>query len=410
MLTRRHAAPFLHLRGERLHLNYLADSSGRVVPFLDRLCRLVGHLEGWPRSAVVEALRRQERRVRDSTRLAGLAKALLDSCDFQTPAGAERAEELRSALFLARGQRWPPVPGDRAVPYEDAARTLNIPVSDIERLLYADAPGARLLVRAPSMDGRALLAHYNLELARAVLLDAERLSVTTRGGWRGTFRAIKNARLMYTLERHGRSYRVDITGPAAEFIVRPSRYGARLARVIPAVARAPGWRVRAVVRYAEGKAMFEMHGSPRAEAEDAPVGADPRRTTYDSRWERSLAADFRQRLSERRDGWRLTRETTPIQVGAELFLPDFTLRHDDGREALVELVGFWTPDYLETKARKIAAAGLNNLILVAYRGLAVGESRDALTRAVDDDRIVWFTNKPRAGAVLKAAERWASRP
>lgn len=34
------------------------------------------------------------------------------------------------------------------------------------------------------------------------------------------------------------------------------------------------------------------------------------------------------------------------------FLPDFTLRHDYGRKALVELRGSWTPEYLDTKARK----------------------------------------------------------
>jgi hypothetical protein len=60
---------------------------------------------------------------------------------------------------------------------------------------------------------------------------------------------------------------------------------------------------------------------------------------------------------------------------AELFLPDFTLRHGDGREALVEVVGFWAPEYLERKLRKVAAAGLGNLILVVYQGLAAGAAR-----------------------------------
>jgi len=82
MLTRAHVAPFLRVERGIVRVSYLADSEGRVVPFLDRLCRLVAHLEGCPRDAVIEALRRQERRVRDATRLAGIAKALLDACDF----------------------------------------------------------------------------------------------------------------------------------------------------------------------------------------------------------------------------------------------------------------------------------------------------------------------------------------
>ena len=208
MLSRTHLEPFVRLQNGAIRVEYLADPEGRVVEFLDRLCRLVRRLEGRPRALVAEALRRQERRVRDASRLAGIAKALLDLCEFAPPPGAERAGELREAVFLARGRHWPPVPGDRRVPYEEAGAALGIDAREAERLLYADAPGARLLKRAPSLDGRALLARYNLELARAVLLDAERVRFTARGGWRGVFRAVKSARLMHTVTRARRSYRV----------------------------------------------------------------------------------------------------------------------------------------------------------------------------------------------------------
>ncbi len=407
MLNRSHVEPFLTVSGGRLELAYLADAGGRVVPFLDRLCRLVTRLEGWPHARVVEALRRQERHVRDAARLAGLAKALLDACEFRAPEGAEFAESIRTAAFGARGRRWPPVPGDRAIPYEESGAQLGRSAAEVERLLYADSPGARILARAPQLDGRALLALYNLELARAVLLDAERVRLTARGGWRGIFRAVKSARLMHVVTRRGRSYEVELTGPAAAFVVRPARYGARLARVIPALARAPRWRLDADIRRDGHVVSFSARGSPRADSADAPVGPETRRARYDSEWERSLASDFRRRFGAERGAWQLLRETTPVAMGSELFLPDFTLRHADGREALVEIVGFWTPEYLEEKARKVSAAGLDHLVLVLYRGLAVGAARDALTEAVGDARVVWFTNTPKAAEVMIAAERCA---
>lgn len=409
MLNRSHVAPFLRVDRGAAHVRYLTDADGRVVLFLDRLCRLVRRLEGWPRDRVTEALRRQERRVRDATRLAGITKALLDVCDFRPPADSESAPEIRSAVFRARGARWPPVPGDHRIPYEAAAAELGRTVDDVVRLLYADAPGSRLLARAPWIDGRALLARYNLELARAVLLDAERVRLTARGGWRGIFRAVKIARLMHVVRPVGRSYEVELTGPAAAFLVQPARYGARLARIIPALTRARGWRLEADIRHGEQIVHFRVRGRPRAARGVAPVGRAARRATYDSAWERSLAADFRQRFGADRGGWRLSRETTPVPVGDELFLPDFTLRHADGREALIELVGFWTPEYLEAKTRKVAAAALDHLILVVYRGLAVGKALDALTAMVGVDRVVWFTKQPRAAEVVRAAERYARR-
>ena len=414
MLTRGHVSPFLRLDRGRLRVVYLTDPDGRVAELLDRLCRLVRRLEGKPRSTVVEALRRQERRVRDAARLAGIAKTLLDLCDFVAPEDAHLAPAVRDAVFSARGQRWPPVPGDHDVPFTVAAKMLGRTVDDVRRLIYADAPGARILRRAPRLSGRALLARYNVELARGVVLDAQRLTVTARGGWRGIFRAIKAARLMHVVRRAGRSYQAEITGPAAAFIVRSTRYGARLARVVPALMRAPRWRLEADVRTGDGTiARFAARGTPRAKGPQARVGESADRARYDSAWERSLAVDFRKRLGRAdRSGWSLSRETSPIAVGNELFLPDFTLRHTDAREALIELVGFWTPEYLEAKARKVSEAGLDNLILVVYRGLAVGkgggrDTLEKLTASVGADHVVWFVDRPRAAEVLSAAERWA---
>ncbi len=424
MLTRTHVAPFMRVERGRVRVEFLGADNPRVVAFMDRLCRLVRRLQGAPRSTVTEALRRQERRVRDVSRLAGISKALLDACVFQAPPGAERAAAVREAVFAARSLRWPPVPGDDQLPYEDAAQQLGLSVHDVQRLLYADAPGARLLVKAPSFTGRALLARYNLELARAVLLDAERVRVTARGGWRGIFRAVKVARVMHTLTRVGNGYRLELTGPAAAFVSRPQRYGARLARVVPALARAPGWRLEAELRHGEETVRFAVRGSSGAKRGTkaqkataggastrdvkarAPVGQRAVRTGFDSRWERSLDAELRARIKAAGGAWTLSRETTPVPAGDELLLPDFTLRHTDGREALVEVVGFWTPEYLEAKARKVAAAGLDHLILVVYRGLAVGRAGAALVDAAGAERIVWFVQKPKAAEVLRAAERW----
>ncbi len=287
---------------------------------------------------------------------------------------------------------------------------LGLQVRAIAPLLYADQPDARLLVRAPALSGRTLLARYNLELVRGVLLHAERVQVRARGGWRAIFRAVKAARLMHVVRRAGRSYELEVTGPAAAFVAKPSRYGARLARLVPALVRAPGWRLRADVRVGGRTVAFAARGRPRSSGRTAPVGPTARRPRYDSAWERTLAAEFRQRFRQDRDGWSLTRETAPVDAGGELFLPDFTLRHADGREALIELVGFWTPEYLEAKARKIRSAGLEHLILVVYRGLAVGATGAAaatLATSVDTERTVWFADKPRAGEVMRVAERFA---
>jgi uncharacterized protein len=410
MLRRTHVEPFLRKREGRLEVSFLQDPQGRIAPFLDRLCRLVKRLEGRPRRTVQEALRRQERRVRDVRRLSGISKSLLDACRFQPPRGAEGAEEVREALFRARGQLWPPVPGDSRLPYQMAADTLGIPEPEVDRLLYADDPMAHVLVRAPRMTGPALLDRYNLDLARGVLLNAVEMTVTAKGGWKRIFRAVKLARLMYRIEPAGRSrHRVHLSGPAAPYLARPQRYGDRFVRVIPALVHAPGWRLDALVEHGEERLPYALGSKAQPIPRTAPTRRG-RRPRYDSSWEKALATDFAAKLGEERRGWTLVREETPVALGQELFLPDFTLRHRDGREALVEIVGFWTPDYLERKVRQVEAAGMEHLVLVVYRGLAAGEARPEPLEAAAPGRVLWFANKPRIGPVLEAAERVARHP
>jgi uncharacterized protein len=363
----------------------------------------VRRLEGRSHADVVEALRRQERRVRDARRLDGLAKTLLDVSTFRPPPDADLAADSRRALFLARGADWPPTPGDEARAWETAALVLNTTAERVRTALYADSPSARTLARASRLDGRQLLDRYNLELARAALLDAERVVLTARGGWKPVFRAIKLARLMYRIERPAgsrRTWRVEVTGPAAPFLTRPQRYGIRLARVLPALLRGQRWSIEAdLVRHGE-KIRWSLDPG-------APLPRPRRGQRFDSLWERSLARDFASLVGERKKGWTLAREDAPLQAAGELFLPDFTLRHRDGRELLVEVVGFWTPGYLETKLRKIAAARLDNLVLLVFRRLAAGAEATEIERLAP---VVWFAGAPRIAPVLDAADRLARRP
>src|SRR3970040_1152509 len=120
MLRRPHVEPFTRETDGTLEVEFLRDPDGRVVAFLDRLLRLTRRLEGLPRGVVTESLRRQERRVRDARRLAGIARTLLGLCEFRPPEGADLAPRIRDAVFAARGRLWMPLPGDHREQYEAA--------------------------------------------------------------------------------------------------------------------------------------------------------------------------------------------------------------------------------------------------------------------------------------------------
>jgi hypothetical protein len=64
-------------------------------------------------------------------------------------------------------------------------------------------------------------------------------------------------------------------------------------------------------------------------------------------------------------------------VSGTLIFPDFELvhRHDSSRRWLLEIIGFWTPEYLARKLEQLKQTGIDNLLVCidAKRCCANGE-------------------------------------
>lgn len=88
-------------------------------------------------------------------------------------------------------------------------------------------------------------------------------------------------------------------------------------------------------------------------------------------------------------------------------IPDFLLVHtqDETRRILVELVGYWSPRYLQTKIAKVKAANCPNLLLLVYEDLKV--TREDFQGAEGD--ILFFKQKPVIKDVMEAVEQLAER-
>jgi len=146
---------------------------------------------------------------------------------------------------------------------------------------------------------------------------------------------------------------LEISGPFALF--RNTRlYGRALSELIPLLAWCARFRLRALC-ILEGRPLTLQltTGDPTF-----PTMA-PRQ--YDSRLEERFAREFRRLAPE----WDVVREPEPIAVEGTLIFPDFALQHrrDPGRRWLLEVMGFWTPDYVARKLAFYRKASLSNLIL-----------------------------------------------
>jgi predicted nuclease of restriction endonuclease-like RecB superfamily len=68
------------------------------------------------------------------------------------------------------------------------------------------------------------------------------------------------------------------------------------------------------------------------------------------------------------------REPEPFVVGRHVMTPDFSFEKD-GMKAYLEVVGFWTKDYLAKKVQKLKEVHANNMIVVLTRPRVAQGSR-----------------------------------
>jgi predicted nuclease of restriction endonuclease-like RecB superfamily len=91
------------------------------------------------------------------------------------------------------------------------------------------------------------------------------------------------------------------------------------------------------------------------------------------------------------------REPEPVAAEGTLIFPDFAIQRcgDPTRRWLLEIVGFWTADYIEHKLRRLRAARLPRLILCLDADRDCGEHE-----LPAEARVVRFRKRIDSEAVL----------
>jgi len=375
----------------------------------------------------------------------GLAKLCMDECDFEVVAPVD-PREIRERLFAKANESYPivrqPTLGEdtkRLEVYSAVADQLGISLEECYRGMYADLEENKRLVRfgdrtAPGYDesdnststtqltGTSeesyaedtisvewLLTRYNLALAQAVCYDATEMRIRVWDHFSTVFSYVKLFGLMhriYPIDSAGErvvstdqaaGYEAILDGPASLFS-QTRKYGIRLAKFLPALPLCDRWEMRADVRVDDA----DTHDATRIFELDHTEGLASHYTAqeeFDSDLERTLARKWERATTD----WELRREDDVLDLGAEVMLPDFALEHPDGRRALLEIVGFWTPEYLEEKTTKIREADLDHLIV------AVSERLDCSGEMFEsaNDRLLWFKSGIHVYDVVELAETHA---
>src|SRR6056297_2982344 len=374
----------------------------------------------------------------------GLSKLLLDECEFEVMSPVE-SREIRQRLFEKANERYPvvrqPTLGDdtqKIEVYSAVADELGISLEACYRGMYADLEENKRLVQVGtrtadqyagageqstttttltgSSDGEYehtdltvdwLVTRYNLALAQAVLYDATEMRIRVWDHFGTVFSYVKLFGLMHRIypidsdgkrvERTDRAdgYEAILDGPASLFS-QSQKYGIRLANFLPALPLCDRWEMTATVL------VDETASETRQLRLDDTDGLDSHYSTgrqFDSDLEQTLAQKWERATTD----WELLRENDVFDLGDEVMIPDFAIEHPDGRRAILEIIGFWTPEYLESKLKKIRQADAENLLV------AVSEQLDCSNDDFGDtsERVLWFKTGIHVYDLVELAEEYS---
>lgn len=262
---------------------------------------------------------------------------------------------------------------------EEIAKELGKPWEAIDRQLFADIMEFHRLKEFRGYGSpAALLARYNVAQAQVALFDAVVMTVWAKEDLKSILRYAKLARLMHAIRRESSGeYRFDFNGPASIFS-HTHRYGAAMARFLPGLLSCRGWRMQALLKPGQWsrRVTFELDTTCGL---TSPV---PQAAEFDSKTEEA----FSQRWgNEPREGWRLERESEILHAGQKIFVPDFVFVHEDERRVLLEVIGFWTPEYLKQKEETLRAFNRQRILL------AVAQSSSERLSDLEPNMIVYKT-------------------
>jgi|SRR6185312_12715417 len=324
---------------------------------------------------------------------------------------------------------------------KEISNKLDKDVKIIEKIMWSDLEENTILDDYYPIDARELLFNYNVSLIQTLLFNCLRIEIKINSVksvgflWKDLLRSIKRMGLMYWLEinsdtiENSKSNIVCIVEGAMNILKLTEKYGNSIAKLVPLIIKASNWNIKANILRVSGsgnkviynfefsdqsypnlisskvlkeiqdnqhnliklkKSLKEKRDKILVVEKDVLLGKnnqflnnklyfdDIDKPSYDSNIERIFA----QKFELFNTGWSIEREPEPLLTKFKTaFILDFILSKYSAK-VLVEIVGFWTVEYLERKLEKImhVIENYNNedfymILIINNENLAIYENQ-----------------------------------
>lgn len=290
----------------------------------------------------------------------GLTQILERRCIIEMDSVIEPATARRSVFEECKGSVSDAK--ERKEVLERTARKLSVEPDSLEKALWADMEDNLIIKEFQTITSEALLRRYNLSLTQTLLFKATGMEIQIEDNYQQVFRKIKQLGLMYSIDQN----KIYLDGPVSLFKMT-ERYGTSLAKLLPTIMKCSKWSLKSSIlkKTMQGKRIYNFALDNTGRIFSIETVSDSE--TFDSAIEKEFSTlGF--------NGWSVRREPAVLQAGQYAFIPDFSLERN-GIRVYVEIIGFWTPEYLKNKIQKInQLKEKENMILLVDKNLACSGS------------------------------------
>lgn len=310
---------------------------------------------------------------------------------------------LRKKVF-SQASLTQPIPDHRNQTLEYIASLLSnelkreVLIEEIITGLYADLHENRILTEFEEPTPECLIDRYNLSQVQGIFYRASNIIINAHrndpGEYKLLFKYLKFFQLISYIEGDADTgFTITLDGPSSLF--KPStRYGLALAKMIPALLHISKWSLKSKLHIKDNFTGKINTFSFSLDDSCDLVSHYIKGKTYDSMLEES----FVNRWLKMKTEWKLEREVELVPLSGSVMIPDFRLVHPDGRTFLLEIIGFWHPEYLRKKFYQVRKAEANNLILAISERLNLDKA--GVKFSDTNAKIIWFTERLSPKAVL----------
>jgi uncharacterized protein len=261
-------------------------------------------------------------------------------------------ERIRAETFRAAATLFAP----RADILAHAASRLSLTSEELEEGLFGDLPEERYLSEVPlKISAQELALRANLMLVQGLMARSTFVKILIEGNSRTIVQTAKKKGLICVVEKNNEQSHtiIGISGPYALFR-KTTMYGRALSEVVPYLGWCPKFQLRAECIFKKYPRIFELSSNDPIFPSDPPP-------LYDSKLEEGFARQFLKLTAN----WDLIREPEPLKSGETLIFPDFRIQHqsDPSRRWFLEIMGYWTKDYVKSKLDRLNKIHANNFIL-----------------------------------------------